>query len=231
MVTWAFWRLRSPTAWLFVQHHVGVTTKSHTKLRITVPLYWESTGYRWIPIRRRQWCRKRAHIMMSQSNVAFWIIFPIRWQYLSVVWVGGPRVVMLLPLLSSPVCRMGKNGSEACQPSTRLISFTESTPFLCPPDTRHVSFIILRAHRVWRIKYPHDLLRFSCFVGYTIIAVLFVPRLRLSWDIVFRPFSDVFLFQLGLEKWRLSLSTLLIQFVHNIGHYVVIISLCQRTRQ
>ena len=48
------YRLLSPAHRLFVQQFVQATIKEPSKLRVTGPLWGESTGDRWIPITKGQ---------------------------------------------------------------------------------------------------------------------------------------------------------------------------------
>ena len=49
----------------FVQQSVHVKNKENAKLYITGPLWWESTGHRWIPLTKGQWSGQRFHVAFT----------------------------------------------------------------------------------------------------------------------------------------------------------------------
>ena len=80
-----------------------LTIKTSPKLSITGPLWGESTGDRWIPLTKGQWCRKLFHVLLSS-----WHIEPNEtWQGVPPLVTGRPPwFIMMMGLLDPALILM-----------------------------------------------------------------------------------------------------------------------------
>ena len=56
--------MKASSRW-FIQRIVQAEIKEDIKAACHWPLWWESTGDRWIPLTKGQWCGKKFHLMKS----------------------------------------------------------------------------------------------------------------------------------------------------------------------
>ena len=69
MPWWARWRLKSPASRSFVQPFFQAQIKGNIKAPHHLPLWGESTGDRWIPLKKVRKCGKCFHLMTSSSKL------------------------------------------------------------------------------------------------------------------------------------------------------------------
>ena len=84
VMSWVRWRLKLLASRVFAQSFVQVQIKENTKAPHHWPWLGESTGDRWIPLTKGQWCEKCIHLVMSTWECCNWTnVDPDLWHHMA----------------------------------------------------------------------------------------------------------------------------------------------------